>query len=283
MHRLIGLLLLWLAGTAQAQEAGPILRHYTAGETLRYRLVQTESRNGVQTRLEAVTEHVVSTEAASEQVHWISLTPADASDAAALRALAPYHLSLVPGGRLASPRPRDSVALLGLVTDLQTFYVAVSPALGAGRLRSVGDRFTRAEPVTGDFADGDHILAGKDCTVPTLTLKSITESEIVVETDFAPPATSCLPPHAQPAATTGAVPDNFMMVRAVGDTVLDLAGTERFVITTTLDRGSFRIRSAAMVNTLRLRGRSCTDRTLTSCSVIPDLVRERKVTLELLP
>jgi len=263
-------------------EPSPLLRRYEAGEHFRYRITQTETRNGQTSRLEAITEHDVVPLGAgfAEQVRWVSIHSGGIDRSAESAAIPSYTLSLEEGQSLESPRPAGAVDLVGLTTDLQTFYVAVSPALGIANLIMPGDSFTRPELIIGDFADGAAILSGRDCTMATLTLRSLDpeSGSAVVETRFLPPTSSCL--SAAAAGGEGA-PDNFQMVRKVGDQFLDLHGRESFVIVTTLEGRRGRIARAEMVNTLELSGRSCADAALTRCAAIPDVKRERRVSLAL--
>lgn len=260
------------------QAAGPA-RVYDPGEELRYRIVQTESRGGVETVLSGETHHRIEGTglAGAETVSWTRLGDRGSSEDLAARGLAPYRLSLSPGEAPDSPRPRDSVALMGMVTDLQTFYVAVSPAIGIDRLKAVGDVYTRPDPLIGEFGDGIAILSGRDCTVVTVTLVSQSEESWTVRTAFEPPAEPCLGREASDGP-----PPNFEMVRKVGDGVLDLGGHERFVIETTLDRPGGRIRRGEMVNTLDLAGRSCADESFARCQTLPPIHRERRISLDLI-
>lgn len=262
-------------------DPSPLLRRYEVGEHFRYRITQTETRNGQVSHLEATTEHDVVALGAgfAEQVRWVSIHSAGVDRSAEAAAIPAYTLSLEEGQGLESPRPSGAVDLVGLTTDLQTFYVAVSPALGIAHLVAPGDSFTRPELIVGDFADGAAILSGRDCTMATLTLRSLDPEtgSAVIETRFQPPTSSCL---SDPAGGESA-PDNFQMVRKVGDQYLDLHGRESFVVVTTLEGGSGRISAAEMVNTLELSGRSCADAALTRCIAIPAVKRERLVSLAL--
>lgn len=268
-----------LASSAQAREPSPLARHYMEGETFGYRIEQVESRDGKTTRVVGRTSHRVvrNGDGFAEQVQWKTLRIGeDVRDAAAAEIPA-YLLSLEAGQPLSSPRP-DSVDILGLVTDLQTFYVAVSPALGAAHLAEPGDSHTRSELVVGDFADGATIVAGKDCMQTTMTLREVGSDGVLVTTAFVPPARSCL----EAADSSDDMPENFRMVRRVKDNFLSLSGHERFTINTELEPVSGRIRHATMVNVLELDGEICRDAALTKCTAIPHISREREVSLELI-
>lgn len=279
-------LLLGVAGPAVAWQTLDLGRRYVPGERFQYRLVQTETRADETTRIEAISDHqVVAGDAGSEpfeQVRWLNLGAPGGPDEAAARALAPYPLSLGVREILSSPRPGGSVALLGMVTDLQTFYVAVSRGLGIGHLKAVGDSHTRPDLVIGDFEDGQVILSGRDCTQATLLLKAMTAETVVIESRFEPPAASCLGADApdQTHDVAAAAPDNFHMVRRAGDQVLDLGGHESFVIVSTLRRSDGQLLAAEMDNRLDLAGRICSDATLAQCSPVPPILRVRHVSLE---
>jgi len=272
------LALLTSAG-AQAQLLPP--RHYADASEYRYHLLQEETRGGVSTSLDGVVAIKVERRPNgdyAETIRWVRLGESGSPDDAAARALPAYHLSLAPGGTIESPRPKGSVALLGMVTDLQTFYAAISPGLGAGDIKDVGRPVERQEPVIGDFSDGDVILSGKDCTIARLTVTAIERDHVVLETRFDPPARSCL---SGPAATDGGVPRNFEMIRKVGAFFISLVGTEQFTIVSRVSRRDGQLLEADMINRLDLEGRRCTDAALTDCSPTPPVSRVRKVRLKL--
>lgn len=255
------------------------VRIYHPGEQLRYRLTQTEMRGGETLTLSGDTLHRVVRQKDRwvEVVTWTRLGEPGSPDDRLARALPAYRLSLAKSGSLESPRPRASVALMGGVTDLQTFYVAVSPAVGIDRLSAAGDWFRRPEPVIGEFADGATILSGRDCTTTTVRLVSASQTAWIVRTTFEPPAKPCLK---RPAAARP--PENFEMVRKTGDAFLDLHGRERFSIMSTLERPSGRIKRAEMTNILDLEGRSCAEAALAHCRPLPPIRRERRVELDLI-
>lgn len=278
------LLVLGATSPASARQELDLTRRYEVGQRFQYRLAQTETRGDQTSRVEAVSDHEVVADDDGgppfERVRWLSLgEPGEADDIAA-RALAPYTLALGAEEQLESPRPAGSVALLGMVTDLQTFYVAVSRGLGLDKLKAVGDAHVRPELIIGDFEDGEAILSGRDCTRATLRLVAVEEDEVTVEARFEPPSQSCLDPAATPAA--GEVPENFRMVRRAGPGVLDLHGHESFVILSRLRRSDGQLRAADMTNQLDLEGRMCADVALAACNAIPPIHRNRRVSLELI-
>lgn len=257
-----------------------LTRRYVAGEQFGYHLVQTEARAGETARLEATTAHQVifpPDGAPFERIRWTRLGDAAGPDAEAAARLPAYALSLVAGQSLESPRPGGSVDLLGMVTDLQTFYVAVSPGLGIDRLKAPGDVWVRPDLVIGDFQDGDAILSGRDCTRATLRLVAIEADDALVETRFDPPAASCL---GSDSADAGVLPDNFQMTRRSGQGLLILHGAESFVILSRLDIHTGQLLEAEMTNRLDLTGRVCADETPDHCTALPPIHRVRRVTLQ---
>ena len=169
---LIGLLLLSLAAFPQTPTAADsanssdrsyaYLRHYKPGEIDRYEVRVRDSLRD--SELIGVSEHrvFVRNDIPAERVRWLRLTESQIGDLSAMALEVPsYELSLDPKGELKLLDVKGDPIMLELVTDLFTFFFAVSPAAGIGNLQRTGDTFTRPELITNEWANGDEFLAGE--------------------------------------------------------------------------------------------------------------------------
>ncbi|HLG40622.1 MAG TPA: hypothetical protein VI461_13180, partial [Chitinophagaceae bacterium] len=193
-----------------------------------------------------------------EEIKWINKT-VYRKDTLHLDSIAqkvpPYRISLLRGGHLQLP-PLTVPEMTGEITDLNTFYVAVSPALHIQRLGPNQLSF-KDSVLKGNFADGREIIKGEDCIQVTQKLLIKDKGITVIETSFMPPYYTCITPFID---TIGKItfdsPCNFQMIRkGIGGKVSLLWGTEEFVIISTLDNRTGQLLKAEMVNLLNLRMR----------------------------
>lgn len=238
-------------------------RKYTKGDHFSYRLTTQSSRNEIPDATTiSVSFHTIirdSSGSLAERIKWLSKKTITKTDTLILDSLAkkvpPYLLSLLPGSSLKIP-PLTIPAMTGEITDLNTFYVAVSPALHIQRLTTNHLSF-KDSVLKGNFADHKQILAGEDCIEVTQRLLVKDHDITIISTSFSPPAVPGITPLID---TIGKqifeAPNNFQMVRrSAGDKVNLLWGIEEFVITSTLDNRTGQILKADMINQLTLRMR----------------------------
>src|SRR5262249_6930218 len=124
-----------------------------------------------------------------EVIRWISKTVYSGNTVSHLDSLAqkvtPYNISLAENGKMQLP-PLVIPAMTGEITDLHTFYVAVSPGLHAQQL-SRTNNFFKDSVLHGKFADGKQILDGDDYIQVTQRLVRQDSGTTVIETSFLPP------------------------------------------------------------------------------------------------
>ncbi len=252
MMTILRYLFLWVSLVPVVAVSQSVKRDYRKGEIFSYRLTTETFRNEQpDTKAVAVSWHTVMEESGQlgEEVRWLLktvYTPKDTLlyDSIAQR-VAPYKISLVAKGQLKVP-PLSIPEMTGEITDLHTFYVAVS------KLPSFKDSVLH-----GKFADGVVILNGEDRIQVSQRLVRKDRKTVVVETAFGPPPQLSIIPLVD---TIGkqifAFPNNFQMVRkAAGDKVNLLWGVEEFIITSVLDNRTGQLLEARMINTLNLRMR----------------------------
>lgn len=267
-------------------------RKYQAGDTYRYRLTTEQLYNGQWNATTVVVMEVkVMKDSAGlpvEEVRHISklvYTPKDTSsmDAEAL-SVKPYRISLHPGGQLSIPTI-EQAGMTAAITDFITFYVAISPQLGATVLEKRGDSLIKKETVKGNFSNGKTILIGEDCLAIKAYLTDVTATAVKLRTEFMPPAAPCLSlllsDMHQPVVA--GIPNNIQMVQPVGPNAFNLQfGNEAFTINTTVNRKDGKISDASMYNVLRLTLRTACDSSYQNCKREMPFRIERNLRLELL-
>ena len=236
-------------------------RNYKEGEVIRYRLTTESNQGDKKTRTVSIAELKVVPDSGyySEEVRWLSKInysndSVNLDDVA--KSVTPYRISMDPKGSVQLPK-LDVPEMVGEITDLNTFFVAISPAFNIGKLSRTNAHISKPELVQGKFGDGKLIQKGEDCLKVSVTLLSQDAKYSTVQTQFMPPPKSCLSPLLDTIGKqTFQAPNNFQMVRkADGDLVNLLWGVESFTIITKIENKTGRIVEANMTNTLTLRMR----------------------------
>jgi len=270
--------------------AQPAFRKYKPGEFYRYRLTSEVYRNDkFSAKTVSVSEHKVvkDTGVFSEEIRWLSKISFTAKDTIGLdsvaRKIKPYRISLSPKAKVLLPK-LTVPEMVGDITDLNTFFVAIAPALNMQKLSASNPVITSTELRKGNFADSIVILYGTDCIQVTQSLISSTKKYSVVKTDFDPPASFCVVPLLDTVAVKASdFPNNFQMIqKGSGDKVNFFWGVESFSITTKVDNNTGQILEAAMTNTLHLRMRYNASADLRSYAVEMPINISRKLKLELI-
>ncbi len=265
-------------------------RKYKPGEIYSYKLTSESYRNDQLTgKSIAISEHKVITDAGflSEEIRWLGKTSYLSGDTIKLDSIArktdPYIISLSPGGKIPLPQ-LNSPEMVGEITDLNTFWVAVSPALNAQQLSPMRTVIVSKTIREGDFADSVRILYGKDCMIVTQALIATPGDYSVVATYFTPPLSFCLAPLLDTVAKkTFDEPNNFQMIqKGTGDKVNLFWGIESFTITTNIDNHDGRILEATMSNVLTLRMRYNSSKDLKTYDAELPVTIKRNLKLELL-
>ncbi len=176
------------------------------------------------------------------------------------------------------------MGVVGPVTDLHTFLIAVSHQVGADRLTRLGETFTTGEAAKASWANGENIPVGEDCIQISVTLLELNAETAVYETRFMPPADACLEPLKpwMEAPVVEGTPNNFQQQMMMGPMAAAMWGREQFIITSTVRRADGRILSATMDNPLTLRLKVGCDPNLDSCKHEMPMTIHRKLQLELL-
>ena len=266
------------------------VRKYKAGETYKYRLTTDVYRNDQYSgKTVSISEHRVINqgEVLSEEIKWVSKTSYNGTDTVHLDSVAqglpPYNISLSPSGKVLLPK-LSNPEMVGEITDLNTFFVAIAPALNAQKLSAKNRDFKNTEPQHGNFADSISILYGTDCILVLQHLLGADKKYTTVRTDFTPPDSFCLSPLLDTVIKkTYDHPNNFQMIQqGAGDKVIFLWGVESFTITTKLDNKTGAILEASMENILTLRMRYNASQDLKTYAVEMPVKIKRNLKLELL-
>jgi hypothetical protein len=174
--------------------------------------------------------------------------------------------------------------MVGEVTDLNTFFVAVAPASNANKVSAKDPVYINKEPRKGNFADSIFILYGTDCIEMSQHFISADKQTTTIRTDFLPPASFCLTPKLDTVATRlYDQPNNFQMIqKGTGDNVNFFWGVETFTITSKVDNKTGAIIEAGMENTLNLQMRYNSSKDLQSYAVQIPVKIKRVLKLELI-
>jgi len=265
-------------------------RQYKPGETYKYKLTTETYRSDKFTGSEvAVSEHKIVKDSGilAEEIRWLAKTSFNIKDTVIADKIAqqvkPYRISLSPKGAVLLPK-LTIPEMVGNITDLNTFFVAVSPKLNIHKLSSKDSVYKNEKPVQGNFGDSIRILYGTDCITVTQHLLSTTKKYSVVRTDFAPPAGFCLDPLLDTIAKKSFdQPNNFQMIqKGTAGKVNLFWGVESFTITSTIDNKTGQVIDALMTNILSLRMRYDSSPDLKSYAVEMPIAIKRVVKLELL-
>lgn len=266
------------------------VRKYIAGETYKYKLTTDTWQNDKYTgEAVSISEHRVINDggAFTEEIKWLNKTTKDASDTARVISIArmvpAYRISLAPEGKVLLPK-LFIPEMVGEITDLNTFFVAISPALNAQKLSTENRDFKNASFQQGHFADSITILYGTDCIQVSQHLLSSDKKYTTIRTDFTPPDSFCLSPLLDTVTKKMyTLPNNFQMIRkGTGDKVNFFWGIESFTITSKLDNKTGFILEASMENILTLQMRYNASPDLKTYAVQMPVKIKRVVKLELL-
>ena len=266
-------------------------RDYSPEESWAYELTTSVWHDAAFEKREVgVSEHEVLADATGELVGWTALTVeapegtfTDESEAA--QSVSPYEMSLQVGIDLELP---DLVVpeMTGMITDLFTYYVAVSSSLGVTEVHESGDVYTQDEPVVGDWSDDLGTPVGQDCILPSIELVELDEDEGLArfETRFeVPDAPDCLDWVHESWSTpvVDGQENNFQQVVDVDGDRFAMYGVEWFTIQSDVDASDGRILSATMDNRLDLQLLGMCDEDWQSCGYDGQLVIERQEQLVL--
>ncbi|MCX6319534.1 MAG: hypothetical protein NTW29_19815 [Bacteroidetes bacterium] len=259
--KLIFVILCFLSVTTYGQTIR--FRDYKKGEQFTYRLTTDVYRNDKFTSQSvSVSHHVVVKTGRffSEKVNWLNKMIISGKDTVRLDSIAqqiePYNISLSPKGKVLLPK-LTVPAMTGEITDLNTFYVAIAPALNAQQLTAQTPVFMNEKLRKGNFADSIEVLYGTDCLQVTQKLIERNKEYVVVETDFSPPPSLCITPLMDTVGKkTFEKFNNIQFIReGDGNKVNVFWGVESFKITTKVNNTTGQILEATMTNLLNLRMR----------------------------
>jgi hypothetical protein len=270
-------------------------RIYRAGDQYRYEIQRTYYLNGeLRDVATAVSVHtVVGEPPTKERIHFERLTitaNGNTADATlSIRGIPAYEVSLAadaPKGSLDLPSLENlDGVVVGMITDLHTFLVAISPHAGINRVERVGDIDVSARPRQASWSNGSTVPLGQDCIQITSKLAALTVTTATIETSFLPPATQCLQMHrdwmvAPVDPETRA--NNFQQVRKDSGARAVMWGREQFRVRAVVNRQDGKLRSATMDNELLLKMRMNCDETMEKCGAEVPLKLRRTLTLRLL-
>ena len=265
-------------------------RHYKEGEIFKYRLTSEVYRNDkFAGKTISVSEHTVvkDTDFLSEEIKWLHKTSYSPKDTIQIDTIAqkvkPYKISLSPKGKVLLPKLAVS-EMTGDITDLNTFYVAIAPALNVQKLSSKKPMFINDKLRRGNFADSIEVFYGTDCLQVSQKLISTTRQYAVIETTFTPPSSFCLIPLLDTIGKKSFSRfNNIEFIRkGEGGKVNLFWGVETFTVTSKVSNVNGQIIEASMINLLNLKLRYNASQDLKTYAVEMPITIKRIIKLELL-
>lgn len=283
-------LLLTVTAAVYGQAPYVFVRGYEPGEQFAYRI---EDRRRQQFG-EAVTSTIAVAKSAHqvvfeggvplENVRWTEVVDlVTGQQRTDLGGVPLSRVSLHPSGPIEPGKPANDPLMLGMVTDLVTFYVAANPKVGIENLHLPGDKVVAPAPVIVDFSDGIAFLIGRDKLRAEIEMTALSAALVEYTTYLQPLAFEPGELHRefmQQAACPNS-PNNIQYVRRQDSNYLAVWGCESITIQTKIDRQSGIIVEALMVSYLLQNTRQCQDEALTQCTDGPQIEENRTVELQL--
>jgi len=266
-------------------------RKYKNNEKYRYQLtVETYTNGALSSKEISISEHTVLKDSGfyQEEIKWLKKIRYSGKDSTDFSLYAknikPYRISLAKKGKVLLPS-LSIPEMTGDITDLNTFFVAVSPALKMQNLSNSKRTLELSEPVKGTFSDRVKILKGEDCTVVSQELINSTDSVLEIRTSFSPPSIFCLTPFLQIVSNKIFNADNnFQMIQAAANSKVNfLWGVESFSIDSKIEPNTGKILLGKMTNRLQLKARINATPDLLNWQIEVPVEIVRKIELKLLP
>jgi hypothetical protein len=252
--------------------SGPLTRHYRDGETLTYHMTAT-NEDWHYTADASGTAIKTASGGYIEDFRWTGMT-SNGQPITLAPAMAEFRqpLSLDPNWTPSMPDlSRVDPKMVGPITDLMTFYVDLWLMNKIGTMQHPGDHFYMPNPQVSSWADGAHVLVGKDHIDFDMNLQSIdpVKQIAVVQVHHVPPSHPNLQlPADWMQAPVADTPNNWVQVTKTKDGMYEAGvGKETFDVLITISTADGRILSASMDNPVVMSGRECDDVALTRCGV----------------
>lgn len=233
------------------------VRRYKHGDQYQYRLTTRAERNGRVSESVAISQHKVVKGKGGvlcERIKWISLNGANPDKVdfeSVLDNATPYTISLHRKGSVTLPDISDPY-LTGIITDLNTFFVCLSPHTGISRLSEENQTYKDPNIHMGDFANSSTILFGKDCIQLTHKLLKMGKDTVVFESKYQPPVSGSCQQIAYKDLGLDSIQNFVMLQRSTNNRVNFFRGIEDFTIISKVDRHTGKLLYAEMVNNLML-------------------------------
>jgi hypothetical protein len=253
-----------------APGGGPLTRHYQDGETLSYHMTAI-NEDWHYTADASGTAKKTASGSYTEEFRWTDMTSDGQSitltpNTVQFRESLSLDPSLMPTGPDLS---KVDSKMVGPITDLMTFYVDLWLMNKIGILQHAGDHFYVPNPQASSWADGTHVLIGKDHIDFDLNLQSIDpvkQTAVVVVHHVPPPHPKLEFPAAWMQSPVADTPNNWVEVTKTRDGKYEAGvGKETFDVKIIVSTTDGRILSASMENPVVTSSRECDDAALTKC------------------
>jgi hypothetical protein len=275
-----------LAGQAPAGDHNPLLRKYTDGEKLVYRMKGVNENWHYTVEADGVVKKD-SSGAYLEEYRWVDLrTDGKPVELSAASAGFVQQLTLDPGRNPSMPDlSKADMKLIGPITDMMTFYADLWLVVKTGQLTRAGDHFYFKKDGANSWADGTYVTAGEDAIDFDMTLKSVNVADktaVVVVKHVVPEKPAVHLPAAWMEKPVADTPNNWVQVMKGQDGKFTASvGKETFDVEMTVSLTDGRILSGNLDNLVQTIDRSCDDAALAQCgeAKIHDIRRKIEITL----
>jgi len=243
-----------------APGGGPLTRHYRDGERLAYHMTATNEDWHYTADASAT---VTKSDKGSyiEEFRWTGMT-SNGQPITLAPAMAQFRqsLSLDPSWMPSGPDlSKADPKMVGPILDLMTFYVDLWIVNKVGILRRAGDHFYLPTPQVNSWADGTHVLVGKDqidFDLNVLSLDAVKQTAVVVVHHVPPPHPNLQLPADWMQAPVADTANNWVEVTKTEDGKYKAGvGKETFDVTITVSTADGRMLSAIMDNPVVMSGR----------------------------
>jgi len=269
-----------------AQGDGPLTRRYRDGETLTYHMTAT-NEDWHYTADASGTANKKASGSYIEEFRWTAMT-SNGQPVTLAPAMAEFRqpLALDPNWMPSMPDlSKVDPKMVGPITDLMTFYIDLWLVNRIGTLQHPGDHFYMPNPQVSSWADGTHVLVGKDHIDFDLNLQSmdpVKQIAVVVIHHVPPPHPNLQFPAEWMQAPVADTANNWVEVTKTKDGKYEAGvGKETFDVTIIVSTVDGKILSASMENPVVTSGRLCDDAALTKCGAAQSHTVHRHIEIAL--
>jgi hypothetical protein len=276
---------------SQATESYSYKRNYIEGENLSYMLTASEldDNNQAKSTVRGFSEHHVSSDASHhlESIQWVNMIKNCENVVLENKPETNMSLSLDGGAKTLSFD--GEIALIGLKTDLATFYEALTIDDAAQKVQSPAETYRAKKLVRANIRNKEtdtdglpQLLQYESCLSLSIEMTDLTNAHASYKTLFSEPSEDCALKLFFDWMKDDEFAVNFQHLTKVEGGYYVMWGQEKFETRISVNRESGKIVSGEFgENYLQGRGRFCQDPWKEACEDIIPITLKRAVQLDL--